>query len=275
MNLPSGWRRAGIIAAFGLRQRAGSLLAFCATAAFFHALVAGSFPAIGGAAAVAGVVQIFPQGLRTLLRIAPNLQAGFGLQEYLAFSWFHPLFLGLGAAFVVSRASQGLAQAVENGSIYLILSRPVPRWSLVLGRGAEMILGAALLAGAGWVGLALGLWLLPEAAPSPSLYAPAAVTAALLFGALGAGALCISALTTRSGQAAGWGSAWTLAAFALDIIPAVADSPLGWLNPWHHYFPQELIAAGRPDLAGILVLTGWILIGTLTACLIFGRRDLA
>ncbi|MCA9981086.1 MAG: ABC transporter permease, partial [Anaerolineales bacterium] len=92
------------------------------------------------------VVSTFPDGLRQLLKIAPNLQAGFGLADYLAFTWLHPVFLGLGAALVVGRAADALAGQVETGHVYLVLSRPVPRWALVWGKGLEMVVATAVLA---------------------------------------------------------------------------------------------------------------------------------
>ena len=96
----------------------------------------------------------------------------------------------------------------------------------------------------------------------------------LLFGALGAGAFWISSRTGRTDLAGAFGSAWTLIAFVLDVIPQVANSPFGRLNPWHYYFPQEVVATGRVDPLGIAVLIGWVVLGTLGALVSFGRRDL-
>jgi len=255
-------------------RRRISLVAFALAAGFFHWLVAASFPAIGGTAAVESVVQTFPTELRTLLRIAPNLQAGFGLRDYLAFSWFHPVFLGLGAAFVVVRATDALAGDVESGAVYLLLSRPVPRWTLVTGRMVELVCGAGVIALMAWLGLVLGIvTTLREPLPLAHFLLVAGM-AWLLFCALGAGALCISSAARGRGFSSGWGSAWTLLAFVLDVLPFIANSPLGWLNPWHHYFPQEIVAPGRVSGSGVLVLLGWILLGTLVAVHIFGRRDL-
>jgi hypothetical protein len=151
------WGDVWLILRGTLRRKRVSLFWFAVGAGAFHWLVAASFPAVGGSAAVTSVVRTLPEGLRTLLKLAPNLQAGFGVQDYLAFTWMHPLFIGLGAAFVVGRATDALAGEVERGSIYLVLSRPVARWSFVLGKALEMALGAGAIALAGWVGLALGL----------------------------------------------------------------------------------------------------------------------
>lgn len=257
-----------------MRSKRISLVAFALAAGFFHWLVAVSFPAIGGIATVQRAVQTFPPGLRTLLKLAPNLQAGFGIQDYLAFSWFHPIFLGLGSAFVVIRATAALAGAVESGAAYLLLSRPVARWALVVGGIGELLIGVGLIVLAAWLGLVLGAITTLDVALPFGRYLLVAGQAWLLLGALGAGALWISSLTGRTDLAGGVGSAWTLIAFVLDVIPQVANSPIGWLNPWHSYFPQELVATGHLDPLGVAVLLAWIVLGTLGAMVTFGRRDL-
>jgi ABC-type transport system involved in multi-copper enzyme maturation permease subunit len=263
------------IARATLRQKRTSLAAFAIATGLFTYIVAASYPAIGGAAAVEGVVGTFPPGLRRLLRIAPNLQAGFGLVNYLALSFFHPVFLGFGAAFVVGRATDGLAGQIERGTVYHLLSRPVQRWTLVLGKMGELSLGAGLLALGGWLGTAIGVWTtaLPQAVPL-ARYFVVAVMAWLLFAALGAGALLVSSLGNNTGRVVGLGSAWTLVSFVLDVLPAVADSPVGGLNPWRHYDPQAIVATGTVPIVGVVVLLGWIVGGTALACAVWARRDL-
>ncbi len=258
------------------RRRRGTLLAFVLGVAVFHYIVAASYPAIGGGAAVESVVRTFPPRLRRLLKIAPNLQAGFGLRDYLALGFFHPVFLGLGSAFVVGRATDALAGEVERGSIYLLLSRPLPRWALVVGKAVDMIIGAGVIAIAGWLGMALAVWTttLPETVPL-GRYAVVAGVAWALFAALGSGALIVSSWGNRTGRVVGIGTAWTLISFVLDVLPFVADSPLAWLNPWHHYDPQAVVATGAVGIAGLIVLIGWIVIGTALSAAIFAHRDLA
>jgi len=201
------------------------------------------------------------------------------VQDYLAFTWMHPLFIGLGAAFVVSRATDALAGEIERGSIYLVLSRPVARWAFVLGKALEMILGAGAIALAGWLGLALGVRApgVQEVAAGLSLahYGLAALMAWLIFAALGGGSFVISACFSRTGPSAGLGTAWTLVSFVLDVIPLFAVSALAWVNPWHHYFPQAIVASGQIDPVGVLVLLAWAVGGIGTAVVVFGRRDLA
>lgn len=276
LGLPVSILRAPLlIARSTFRRKSGSLLAFAIGAAFFQALVAVSFPAIGGMETVTSVVQTFPEGLRNLLKLAPNLQAGFGLVDYLAFTWLHPVFLGLGAAFVVSRASDGLAGEIERGGVYLTLSRPIPRWAFVLGKALEMYFGAGLFVLMSWFGMILGIAIAGLGSLPLDRFFLVALVAWPLFGALGAGALIISSILSRGGLAGGLGTAWTLIAFILDVIPAVTNSALAWLNPWHHYFPQEILATGRIPFAGLTVLVAWCVFGTAAAVALFRRRDLA
>ncbi len=264
----------GLIFWSTLRRKRFSLFWFALSAGAFHWLVAVSFPAIGGMDAVTSVVRTFPDGLRSLLKLAPNLQAGFGAQDYLAFTWIHPLFIGLGAAFVVSRATEGLTAEIERGSIYLVLSRPVQRWSFVLGKVLEMVLGAGVIALAAWLGLVLGVQTLPVALPLAH-YLLAAGVAWLLFAALGSGAFLIASCFSRTALSNALGAAWTILAFVLDVIPFFANSPLGWINPWRHYFPQEIVATGQVDPFGLIVLFAWLVGGAGAAVVIFDRRDLA
>lgn len=274
----SDWRAVWLILLATMRRKRISLLSFAGGAAGFQILVAFSFPAIGGLETVNSVVSTFPDGLRQLLKIAPNLQAGFGLADYLAFTWIHPVFLGLGAAFVVGRAADALAGQVETGHVYLVLSRPVPRWALVWGKGLEMILGTAVFSLLSWLGMVLGVSLalrgLPDVSLSLSSYFWVALMAWPLFSALGSGAMLISSAGSRATVAGGIGAAWTLLSFVLDVIPAVYNSPLAWLNPWHHYFPQEIVAAGQLPWGGFVVLWLWTLSGLAVATWLFGRRDL-
>lgn len=264
-----------LVALTTLRRKRGSLLALVIAMGLFQYIIAASYPAIGGTTTVESVVQTFPPGLKRLLRIAPNLQAGFGLRDYLALGFFHPVFLGLGSAFVVGRATDALAGEIERGSIYLMLSRPVARWAFVLGKLLELIAGAGALALAAWLGLALGVWTTTLPQPVPlDRYLVTALVAWGLFAALGSGALAISAWGSRTGVVVGVGTAWTLVSFVLDILPIISESPLAWLNPWHFYDPQAIAATGYVDPRGVFVQLGWVGGATAVALLRWEQRDL-
>ena len=87
-------------------------------------------------------------------------------------------------------------------------------------------------------------------------------------------ALIVSSVASRAGVAAAIGTIWALATYVLDVIPLVVDSPLAWLNPWHHYFPPGTIAADSMEWTGLMILLAWTVAGTFTAMVFYGRRDL-
>ncbi|MCB0151587.1 MAG: hypothetical protein KDE01_28535, partial [Caldilineaceae bacterium] len=89
--------------------------------------------------------------------------------------------------------------------------------------------------------------------------------ASLLFAALGGGAFFIASCFSRAALSDAFGAAWTIVAFVLDVIPAVAASPLAWINPWHHYFPQAIVATGAIDPFGVAILLAWLCGGVAAA----------
>ena len=86
--------------------------------------------------------------------------------------------------------------------------------------------------------------------------------------------LIFSSAASRAGVAAAIGTIWTLATYVLDVIPVAVDSPLAWLNPWHHYFPPGTIAGDAMGWTGLIILLVWTVAATLTAMALYGRRDL-
>ena len=127
----------------------------------------------------------------------------------------------------------------------------------------------------GWLGLVIGARMLPESGEIPiERYGLVALLAWLLFGSIASGALIVSSLSSRKSLAGGVGSIWAIGSFLLDLVPFLALSPIGWLNPWHHYFPQEIVSTGALQAQSALLLLGWIIGGVAVAGIIFERRDL-
>lgn len=269
-DLCSAWQ----IAWSTLQRRRGSLLTFAAIAATFHFITAVSLELIGGLDSVESTLKSFSPSLRQLLKISPDLQAAYSLQAHLAYTWMHPFFIGLCAAFVVGRSADALAGDIESGSIYLVLSRPVPRWTLVLGRVGETGIGLAIILLMSVLGLSIGVEVAGLGSLPLGRYAVLAATAWCLFMALSAVALVVSSAASRTGIAVAVGTIWTLVTYVLDILPLTVDSPFAWLNPWHHYFPPGTIAADSTQWAGVMILLCWIVAGTSAAMAFFGRRDL-
>lgn len=256
-----------------LQRRRGSLLTFAGVAAMFHFITAVSLSLVGGMDSVKSTLQSYSPGIRQLLKISPTLSE-YSVHDHFAFTWLHPFFIGLCAAFVVSRSAEALAGEIESGSVYLVLSRPVPRWALVVGRVGEVGVGLFVILLMSWLGLVIGIQVAGlETLPSDR-YLVLVITAWCLFMALSAVALIVSSAVSRVGIATAIGTIWTLATYVLDVIPVGVNSPLAWLNPWHHYFPPEIITGDSFGWSGLIVLVGWTVAATMVAVAVYGRRDL-
>jgi len=268
------WRAAGEILRATLWRRRGSLGVYAGIAAAFHFITGFALPLVGGRQSVESLLKSYSPAIRELLKVTPALEAGYSLEAHFALTWLHPFFIGLCAAFVVGRAAESLAGEIESGAVYLCLSRPVPRSALLLGRLGEIGAGLALILLLSWLGLLIGAQFAGEAELPVSGYLLLLITAWCLFMAIAVVALIASSLASRAGIAAAIGTIWALASYVLDILPPVAASAPGWLNPWHHYYPPAIVA-GQADWPGLLLLLGWVVAGTIVAALCFERRDLA
>ena len=273
-NLVNKLRAAWQITWSTLQRRRASLLTFAAIAALFQFITAASLDLVGGMESVEGTLKSYSPTLRQLLKVSPALQADYSLQNHFAFTWLHPFFIGLCAAFVVGRSAEALAGEIESGSIYLVLSRPVPRWTLVLGRVGEVGLGLAFILLVSWLGLIIGVQLAGFESLPYGRYAVLVLTAWCLFMGLTAVALVVSSLASRAGIAIALGTVWTLATYVLDVLPQAVNSPLAWLNPWHHYYPPGIVAGNSIGWLGLAVSLGWLLAALVAAITFFGRRDL-
>lgn len=256
-----------------LQRRRGALVTYAGIAAAFHFITAVALPSVGGMESVESTIKSYSPTIQQLLKISPAL-TDYGLQDHFAFTWLHPFFIGLCAAFVVGRSAEALAGDIESGAVYLVLSRPVPRWALVLGRLGDVAIGLAVILLSSWLGLTVGI----SFAGLPTLplggYALLVLTAWCLFMALSVVALAVSSVVSRSGIAAAIGTIWAISSYVLDVLPAIAASPLAWLNPWHHYFPPAIVAGSADPADGLTVLVLWTIIGALITVACFGKRDL-
>ena len=97
----------------------------------------------------------------------------------------------------------------------------------------------------------------------------------LIFAALGGGAFLIAACFSRTALSAGLGHGVDARRLCARRDPWSLPRRLAWLNPWHHYFPQAVVAAGQIDPVGVAVLLAWTAGGIAAAVWVFGRRDLA
>jgi ABC-2 type transport system permease protein len=177
---------------------------------------------------------------------------------------------------VVSRASDAIAGDIERGTILFVLSRPVSRGALLLGKTAEIVLSLGLVVAGSVGGTALGITLV-DLGEAINLwpFVLIGLNAYALFLALAGVTLIISALSNSAAAVAGWATAFALLAFTADFLAGLpVINLLGILSPFRFYDPQTIVASGNLPLVNTFVLLLTFLVGFIVAGLLFQRRDI-
>jgi ABC-2 type transport system permease protein len=196
--------------------------------------------------------------------------------------WNHPLIMLLLSIWTIGRGSAAVAAEIERGTMDLILSRPVARWTYLASQILFAIVGLAILAAALFAGASVALHynFLSEPPTRSILIRPALNLAALGLPIYGY-TLLASALDHARWRPTSIGSVLTLGgmiAYVISMIPVFQDST--W-KPWLErvsifklYNPIELVADGNTLGFNLSVLAaigaGFILF----AFLAFAVRDL-
>ena len=102
------------------------------------------------------IIEQMPRGVQALLKTQGNLTPLLGPEGYVAIGYRHPIYIIVIAAFTMAAVST-LAREIEKGTVFLLLARPLPRYHLVLAKGAGLLVGLVVLLGAALAGTTLGI----------------------------------------------------------------------------------------------------------------------
>ena len=193
--------------------------------------------------------------------------------------WNHPFVLLMFAVWAISRGSASVAGEIERGTMDLVLSRPVPRFSYLSSQVAAALTGMAILAAAMIAGNLVGSHYntLSDPPSAGLLLKPAANLVAFALAIYGYTTLCstVDLVRWRPNLIA---SVATLAGFIAQVvanIPSLEEYKwLEHLSIFKAYNPVEVVTKGENFAfnAGILGLIG--LIGLTLGYAAFLRRDL-
>lgn len=219
-----------------------------------------------------GYAEAMPEALR---RAFGMMESGSLLQTWVTqeFLGWWPLALSIYAIFA---AGGIVAREVERGTIDLILSHPLSRYSLVISKLAVLLAGLAALSLASLAGLALGLLLIQEEANLWGFFL--ALAQGMLLGlAVGAYSLLFSCIfldpkKTLTASGILTGGLWIL------NFAAPSFGPLKWvdkLSLFHYYKAPEIVANAQPDWVGLALYLGLAGACIVASLIIFERRDLS
>ncbi len=257
--------------AFALRRQRRTWTVWACCLAAYAGLIVAEWPTVHhGSAALATYVHHLPRGLAAAFGVT-TLATPAGYLGAELFTVVVP-FLLIAAAVL---ATLGLtAGAEDQGWLETLLALPVPRWRVLLLRGAAALLGlcglgvvlALVVAGGG---AAAGLRVAPGrlVAATLAVVVLAALHAALAYFGAGAG--------LRRGRALAGALGVAVAGYAVNSLLPLARplAGLAGISPWHWTVGQNPLQTGLPAggvLGELAVAAALVAVGTWA----FGRRDI-
>ena len=240
-------------------------------------LIAASYESFGS-----GTLQDFweemPRALSAFLKTEGSLIAASGPSGYIAVGFRHPIFLIVLPAFSIATASNAAAREVEHRTILILLSRPVRRYQLIVGRalGSSLslaLLVASLLAGT-FIGVGIqGLTGTVQVGPFLLISFNAFCLAMAVLGY----SYLLSALCSFGGRTILLCTGLTVAFFLVDFISGLFEAlePLGLVTIYHYYDPMTLAIDPAFPFLHVAVLLATAAATLVAAIVVFQRRDIA
>ena len=191
----------------------------------------------------------------------------------------HPILLVASFLFIIGLGVRSVAGEHESGSLDLTLARSLSRQSYLGSHCAVLVPGAAVLALAYATGAVVADRIFdPPGIPlEPGRMVLAAFQAWLLFLAVGALALLVSALLSERGRALGIAVGITLGMYVGNFLFALWE-PLRFLTRvtlFWYFAPGPTIQNGEIPWGNCAVLAGFTTVALGVAFAAFTRRDLA
>jgi len=257
-----------------LKDEKQAIALWSCVAAGYALLVVVIFPSFEGTDHIDQLLKAFPPFVRSL--IGAHVQPISSLNGFLTmefFSWF-PL---LGGLFAISFCSSALARELETHSVELLLSQPVRRSRVVLGKYAAFCLAnlflvfscyAFLLAAVGYMDLG------GEA--DLRGYLAVAFQTVFLVTALGSMALLVSSLSNEQRKAMGVSTGIALSMFFLHALAGMNAilRQVDRVSLFHYFDASTILKLGSPQWMNVVHLCSFSLVFLLAAVFVFERRDI-
>ncbi|MCY4625228.1 MAG: ABC transporter permease subunit [Chloroflexi bacterium] len=189
--------------------------------------------------------------------------------EYI--SWL-PLLLGI---YAVVYCGGLVSKEVERGTLDVVLSQPVERTTFLLSKLSGFLTLALIATAFSTIAVLLGGLTIGEDASVSNVIAVHAVSFLLVAAIAGYSTLasCVSLDPGRSLAAAGVLTALT---YFVNVLGSAIEA-VGWLkyvSLFYYYDSLQVLAEGAINWAGVGVYVGVFAVTTVSAVLVFRRKDL-
>ena len=189
----------------------------------------------------------------------------------------HPLAIAMLAVFAVGATATAIAGERENGTLEVMLARPVSRVTVYLSILIGLLLVVAVVLAGLIGGFILGPAIQGVLGELPLEHVPMMwLNGFLLWGAFATFGLAASVSFDRPGPAVGLTLAYLLVNYFFEILGSLwreADFTQEY-SLFHHFQPTEILE-GALDPVDLLILAIAFVVPIVYALIVFPRRDLA
>ena len=200
------------------------------------------------------------------------------LRQWMAIGLLDPPFFLGGGAFAIAIGLRCVAGELQDGSLQLAITRPIPRRSWFLSHIAVMIPGSFLIAELYALGCIAATQLTtPRGSLDVGYTLLATLEAGLLFTVFGSFALLFSAFASERGRAMAWTLGVLVVMYMLSFLLPLwgTGENLAKLTPFGWYRPGPVLQTGEIPWGDVLALVLFAAVPLAVAGWRFARRDLA
>lgn len=228
------------------------------------------YPTIRGNQQFSQLFESYPKAFKSMFGIA-DYTSGPGYLRAEIFSLTGPLLLSI---FAILWGADLIAGEEQRMTIDVLMANPISRSRVVLEKWAALILGTALATGSLWLALLVGARFVHLDVGVAQLTAAALASwlVAIVFGTI---ALAIGAATGRRGIARGIGALVAVTAYLLSSLAEIVRwlQHIRPLSPWYHAIGVDPLAVGFQPIH-LFVLIAIVGVAVAVAVASFDRRDL-
>ncbi|MFF4777366.1 ABC transporter permease subunit [Microtetraspora fusca] len=212
----------------------------------------------------------YPGALKDLMGGLADMTSGAGYLQVIAYQLFGPMMLIMCAAVLGNRAVAG---PEESGTLELVLTLPISRRRLILGRFTALALGLLGVALVSFLLIAVMAAVHDMGVPTGRIAAAHAglYLLVLFFGTL---ALALGAVAGSRALTLAVTAAYAVGGYVVETLGKSVDaiSWLRWISPFHYFLDGRPVYQGWPagDYLVLLAATAVLLA---VAVLAFDRRD--
>lgn len=258
-----------------MKQNGKKIAKLAVGVSLYEGLLTWVYPVISENPAVTQIAESLPSTVKTVFGVSEEARMDT-FEAFISGQFFARIWVMLMALYNIETANELLAKMVDDGTLALLLSTPVPRDEFLATQALVLLSGNALLvfftllslyAGTLIFGISIDYW----------RYFRFAMLGFTFYSLMGAYSLFFSALLTEGDVALSFAAGLTLIFYALDVVGGLSDQ-LSWarrLSLFQSYQPQEMLEGSKDPMGRMIGLGAGTLVCLYVAMKVFDEKDLA